>query len=100
MRAGTDELYKAAKLESNGDVKSKGKAPMVEDGEEDDGEAGPDLPPDFEEDEPDDEEGRFFGGGMERQTADAMQYIDQQDAEEGQVAVCVKLNGCAGLVSY
>ena len=98
MRAVTDELYKAAKLESNGDVKSKGKAPMVEDEEEDDGEAGPELPPDFEEDEPDDEEGRFFGGGMERQTADAMQYIDQQDAEEGQVAVCVKLSGCTGLV--
>lgn len=86
MRAGIDELYKAAKLESNGDVKSKGKAPMVED-EEDDGEAGPELPPDFEEDVPDDEEGRFFGGGMERQTAEAMQYIDQQDAEEGQAAV-------------
>lgn len=98
MRAVIDELYKAAKLESNGDVKSKGKAPMVEDEEEDDGEAGPELPPDLEEDEPDDEEGRFFGGGMERQTADAMQYIDQQDAEEGQVVVCVKLNGYAGLV--
>lgn len=89
MRNGKDELYKAAKVESNGDVKSKGKAPMVEDEEEDDGEAGPELPPDFdEEDIPDDEEGRFFGGGMERQTAEAMQYIDHQDAEEGQAAVC------------
>lgn len=89
MRNGKDELYKAAKLESNGDVKSKGKAPMVEDEEEDDGEAGPELPPDFDqEDIPDDEEGRFFGGGMERQTAEAMQYIDHQDAEEGQAAVC------------
>lgn len=66
---------------------------MVED-EEDDGEAGPELPPDFDqEDVPDDEEGRFFGGGMERQTAEAMQYIDQQDAEEGQEAVCLKWNG-------
>lgn len=91
MRGGLDELYKAAKLESNGDVKSKGKAPMVEEEEEeDDGEAGPELPPNFEEDVPDDEEGRFFGGGMERQTADAMQYIDQQEAEEGEAAVCVK----------
>lgn len=54
--------------------------------EEDDGEAGPELPPDFEEDDPDDEEGRFFGGGMERKTAQAMQYIDQQDG--GEVAVC------------
>ncbi|PLN80558.1 DUF1716-domain-containing protein [Aspergillus taichungensis] len=80
-----NELYKAAKLEANGDVKSKGKAPMVEDEEEDDGEAGPELPPDFEEDVPDDEEGRFFGGGMERQTAEAMHYIDQQDEAEGNV---------------
>lgn len=66
---------------------------MVED-EEDDGEAGPELPPDFDqEDVPDDEEGRFFGGGMERQTAEAMQYIDHQDAEEGQEAVRVKKSG-------
>ncbi|KAJ0420398.1 Catenin-beta-like protein [Aspergillus carlsbadensis] len=78
-----NELYKAAKLEANGDVKSKGKAPMVEDEEEDDGYAGPELPPDFEsEDIPDDEEGRFFGGGMERETAQAMNYIDEQDQGE------------------
>ncbi|PKX90331.1 beta-catenin-like protein 1 [Aspergillus novofumigatus IBT 16806] len=80
-----NELYKAAKLDANGDVKSKGKAPMVEEDVEDDGEAGPELPPDFDaEDIPDDEEGRFFGGGMERKTAQAMQYIDQQD--EGEAA--------------
>ncbi|KAJ5201491.1 uncharacterized protein N7498_006154 [Penicillium cinerascens] len=78
-----NELYKAAKLGSNGDVRSKGKEPMVEDEMEDDGEAGPELPPDFgEEDVPDDEEGRFFGGGMEQKTADAMQYIDQNEEEE------------------
>ena len=60
----------------NGDVKSKGKEPMVEDENDDDGEAGPELPPDFDaEDIPDDEEGRFFGGGMERQTAQAMQWM-------------------------
>ena len=59
---------------------------MVEDEDADDAEAGPELPPDFdEEDVPDDEEGRFFGGGMERGTAQAMQYIDQQ--EEGETAV-------------
>ncbi|PWY78118.1 DUF1716 domain protein [Aspergillus sclerotioniger CBS 115572] len=76
-----NELYKAAKLDAEDDVKSKGKTPMVQDeGEEDDGYAGPELPPDFDaEDIPDDEEGRFFGGGMERQTAQAMQYIDQNE---------------------
>lgn len=51
----------------------------------DDGEAGPELPPDFEEDVPDDEEGRFFGGGMEQKTAQAMEYIDQQDEDEAPV---------------
>jgi beta-catenin-like protein 1 len=59
---------------------------MVEDEMEDDGEAGPELPPDFgEEDIPDDEEGRFFGVGMEQKTADAMQYIDQNEEEEAAV---------------
>ncbi|KAL2824792.1 Catenin-beta-like protein [Aspergillus cavernicola] len=78
-----NELYKAAKLDANDDVKSKGKAPMVEDEEEDDGEAGPELPPDFESDDiPDDDEGRFFGGGMERETAQAMNYIDEQDKSD------------------
>ncbi|KAJ5559301.1 hypothetical protein N7535_009529 [Penicillium sp. DV-2018c] len=76
-----NELYKSAKLDTTGDVKSKGKAPMVED-EYDDGEAGPELPPDMEEDAPDDEEGRFFGGGMEQKTAQAMEYIDQQEEAE------------------
>jgi hypothetical protein len=62
---------------------------MVEDEfDEDDGEAGPELPPDFEEDIPDDEEGRFFGGGMEQKTAQAMQYIDQNEEEEA--AVCIR----------
>lgn len=65
-------------------MRSKGKAPAVED-EIDDGEAGPELPPDFEEDVPDDEEGRFFGGGMEQKTAQAMEYIDQQDEDEAPV---------------
>lgn len=56
---------------------------MVED-DIDDGEAGPELPPDFD-DVPDDEEGRFFGGGMEQKTAQAMQYIDQQEEAEAPV---------------
>lgn len=83
-----DELYKAAKLDAGGDVKSKGKAAIVEEegGDAEDDYAGPELPPDFEaEDVPDDEEGRFFGGGMERQTAQAMQYIDQHEEEEASV---------------
>lgn len=58
----------------------------MDDEVEEDGEAGPELPPDFEEEDvPDDEGGRFFGGGMERKTAQAMQYIDQQEGKEAAV---------------
>ena len=48
--------------------------------------AGPELPPDFEEDVPDDEDGRFFGGGMAKETAQAMDYLDRQD-QDGDAAV-------------
>jgi hypothetical protein len=70
------------KLGANGDISNKGKAAVVT--EEDESEfAGPELPPNFDqEDVPDDEEGRFFGGGVRRETARAMDYLDQQDNEE------------------
>lgn len=58
---------------------------MEDEFDDDEGEAGPELPPDFEEDIPDDEEGRFFGGGMEQKTAQAMQYIDQNEEDEAAV---------------
>ncbi|KAJ5632130.1 hypothetical protein N7490_008469 [Penicillium lividum] len=78
-----NEVYKSAKLDPNADVRSKGKEAMVEEDIDDDGEAGPEMPPDMDtEDIPDDEEGRFFGGGMEQKTAQAMQYIDQQEEDE------------------
>lgn len=86
------EFYKAAKLGANGDVKNKGKSAAVED-EEDEGEAGPELPPDFEEDMPDDEEGRFFGGGMTKETSQAMEYLDQQDKDEVAAVSERKRNG-------
>lgn len=84
-----DELYrKAAKVDSNGDTRNKGKAPMVTDEEEEESEvAGPELPPDFEEDIPDDDEGRFFGGGMAKETAQAMEYLDQAEKEVEVAAV-------------
>ena len=65
---------------------------MVED-EIDDGEAGPELPPDFEDDIPDDEEGRFFGGGMEQKTAQAMEYIDEQEEEAAVWVLCLVIQG-------
>lgn len=73
--------YKAAKLSSssspNGDHAN---GATVEDAEDDDDlEAGPELPPD--DDEGDDEEGRFFGTGMTKDTAEALDFLDQQDEE-------------------
>lgn len=82
-----DQVYKSAKLQPNGDAKGKGRA-TVEDAEDDDDdlEAGPAPPPDEEEEEEqdlgdEDEEGRFFGGGMDEKTASAMNYVDRADEE-------------------
>jgi beta-catenin-like protein 1 len=72
--------YKSVKLEEDSDVKMSGTAA---DEEDDDDEAGPSLPPDFDEDGPgDDDEGHFFGGGLDEDTKDAMDYLDAQDGEE------------------
>ena len=58
---------------------------MGDEGEEegDDIVAGPELPPDEEEQLPDeDDEGRFFGGGLTKDTADVMDFIDEQEKDE------------------
>ena len=55
---------------------------MVEDDPEDDeGYAGPELPPDLEKENIEDEEGRFFGGGITNNTADVLDFIDQQEQD-------------------
>ena len=76
-----DAVYKASKLDSNGDVKTKGH-PTVEDEEDlDDLEAGPELPP---EDDlpPEDEDGRFFGARVSRNTADVLDFIEERDKDD------------------
>lgn len=79
-----DAVYKATKITANGDVKSKLKATSEDVGEDDDDvAAGPELPPDADEQLPeDDDEGRFFGGGLTKDTADVMDFIDEQDNDE------------------
>lgn len=72
-----EEVYKAAKLSANGTSRT---ATVANEEEEDDTEAGPALPPD--DDVADDEEGRFFGGGMSKDTADVLDYLDEQDGAE------------------
>ncbi|PGH11192.1 hypothetical protein AJ79_05034 [Helicocarpus griseus UAMH5409] len=75
-----NEVYKSAKVDANGDARSS-RAAAVEDAGDEDGEAGPELPPDFNPDEdiPDDEEGRFFGGGISRDTAGALDFVEKLD---------------------
>ncbi|KMU78350.1 hypothetical protein CISG_06586 [Coccidioides immitis RMSCC 3703] len=75
-----NEIYKSAKLDTNG-AASGSRAATVDDAEDEDI-AGPELPPDFgQEDVPDDEEGRFFGGGVTRDTTNALDFIEQQEKE-------------------
>lgn len=86
-----DELYKAAKLEANEApgrpaARAHDSGANIENGDSDDQEAGPELPLDFEEDVPDDEEGRFFGGGVSKETRGALDYVDK--LEEGIQMVC------------
>ena len=80
-----DAVYKATKTSANGDVKSKPRATAEDVGGDDDDDvaAGPELPPDPDEQLPeDDDEGRFFGGGLTKNTADVMDFIDEQDNDE------------------
>ncbi|KAL8743532.1 MAG: hypothetical protein Q9190_004129 [Brigantiaea leucoxantha] len=75
-------VYKAAKVTANGDVKTNGKATVEDEQDEDeDVAAGPELPPDEEEDAID-EEGRFFGGGINHDTADVLDFIDERDKDD------------------
>jgi beta-catenin-like protein 1 len=79
-----DEIYKAAKLSTNGHAKSNGKAAAVDDDDED-MEAGPAAPPDDEDygpDIPDDDEGRFFGGGITKDESEILDYMDGQEGAD------------------
>ena len=71
--------YKSAKSSAEADVKTNGKA-TVEDEDEDDGqEAGPAMPPEEADEEPEDDEGRFFGSGTTKNTTRVLDYLDEQD---------------------
>lgn len=78
IEADPSQAYKSVKLQDSSDVK---RSAQVED-EEDDDEAGPALPPDFDEEPGDDEDGRFFGGGLDENAKDAMDFLDAQDGED------------------
>ncbi|KAE9375531.1 beta-catenin-like protein-like protein 1 [Stipitochalara longipes BDJ] len=79
-----NEIYKAAKLSANGHAKSNGKAAAVEEADND-VEAGPSAPPEDEDygpDIPDDEEGRFFGGGVTQGENEILDFMEGQESAE------------------
>ena len=74
-----EEFYKVAKHAANEDAKGgEHRNGDTQNGEDES--AGPDLPPG--EDEVDDEEGRFFGSGITRDTENALDYMDGEDGED------------------
>ncbi|GIZ41375.1 hypothetical protein CKM354_000468100 [Cercospora kikuchii] len=75
------EVYKASKLSKSSSPNGQANGATVEDAEDEDLEAGPELPPDLD-DEGDDEDGKFFGSGMTKDAAEALDYIDQVDGAE------------------
>ena len=76
--------YKVPKIGQNPETDEYGKDGTNDDTNEynDDDVAGPELPPNDEPDEPDDEEGRFFGGGVNNKTAEVLDIIEERDKEE------------------
>ena len=72
--------YKTAKLSPNSQSNSDDKlqARVEEEADADDVEVGPSLPP---EDEDEDDEGRFFGGGVTKDAAQALDYLNDYDGE-------------------
>ena len=86
------ELYnKSAKLSNGSSSRSDAHQSTVEDEPDylDDIDAGPELPP--EDDIPDDEEGRFFGGGITSEEKDMLDFIDSRADEnvEGEEVIDV-----------
>ncbi|KAK1812374.1 hypothetical protein LTR12_013224 [Friedmanniomyces endolithicus] len=77
-----EQAYKATKLSAISTAKGHTNGASVDDAPEDDEnedlEAGPDLPPDDAGEDGD----RFFGGGVTKSSAEALDYIDQQDGDD------------------
>ncbi|KAK2606041.1 hypothetical protein QQS21_003559 [Conoideocrella luteorostrata] len=84
--APADEVYKASKLSVNGSTRRA----QVEDEDTNDGEAGPAaaldmddedfgpaMPPGDDDGDNDDEDGRFFGGGISKQESRILDFVDE-----------------------
>ncbi|KAL9103743.1 MAG: hypothetical protein Q9163_001247 [Psora crenata] len=76
-----DTVYKATKFSVDGDVKKNGRATIEEDGDDGDVTAGPQMPPETDG-VLDDDDDRFFGGGVDKNTADILDFIDERDKDD------------------
>ena len=63
-------------------MKTNGRATVEDDDENGSIEAGPAMPIDEEDAGPEDEEGRFFGGGITSNTKNVLDFMDEQDKVE------------------
>ncbi len=63
-------------------MKTNGRATVEDDDENGDIEAGPAMPVHEEDAGPEDEEGRFFGGGITSNTKNVLDFMDEQDKDE------------------
>ncbi|KAF1821588.1 DUF1716-domain-containing protein [Dissoconium aciculare CBS 342.82] len=75
------EVYKSTKVSKDASPNGRQAHAASVDDDEEDLEAGPELPP-AEDDNGDDDDGRFFGTGMTREAVDALDYIDEQEDAE------------------
>jgi beta-catenin-like protein 1 len=75
-----DEIYKASRLSADGESSRRARVedePARDDNDNED--FGPEMPP--EDDAGDDEEGRFFGGGISKQESQILDYVDEAEAD-------------------
>ena len=79
------DVYKSMKVYMNRDVKGKGRA-TVEDEDVGSDALEAEAMPEYSSVEPDDDgEGRFFGGGITKDTAEILDFMDERDGVDSAV---------------
>ncbi|KAG6185361.1 hypothetical protein E4U36_001379 [Claviceps purpurea] len=89
-----NELYKASKVKSTHDSHGDGDDRMDE-REDDEQDFGPSMPPgsnDQDGIDGDDEEGRFFGGGISKQESQILDFVDEAADQEGAMKIPDKID--------
>ncbi|KAG5938656.1 hypothetical protein E4U60_001249 [Claviceps pazoutovae] len=89
-----NELYKASKVKSTHDGHDNDDDRMDE-REDDEQDFGPSMPPgsnDHDGIDGDDEEGRFFGGGISKQESQILDFVDEAADQEGAMKIPDKID--------